>query len=92
MITVKVSPKFQVVIPKEIRSRLSICAGDRLQMIPLEGRIELVPLRSAKRIRGIAKEIDTSAERERLVTEYECRRLFWLVRILCGYSGRKVLR
>lgn len=64
MNSVKVSPKFQVVIPKSIRSRLSISAGDHLQVIPFEGRIELVPSRSAKQLRGIARGIDTSVERE----------------------------
>tara|TARA_B100001093_G_C26497829_1_gene871909 strand:- start:475 stop:684 length:210 start_codon:yes stop_codon:yes gene_type:complete len=64
MNAVKVSPKFQVVIPKEIRSRFSICAGDHLQMIPLDGRIELVPSRSAKQLRGIAKGIDTTIYRD----------------------------
>ena len=64
MNAVKVSPKFQVVIPKEIRSRLSISAGDSLQVIPFEGRIELVPSKSAKELRGIARGIDTTVKRE----------------------------
>ena len=65
MNSVKVSPKFQVVIPKDIRTRLSISAGDHLQVIPFEGRIELVPSRSAKQLRGIARGIDTRIERDR---------------------------
>lgn len=64
MNSVKISPKYQVVIPKEIRSRLSISAGDRLQIIPFEGRIELVPSRGVKQLRGIAKGIDTQVDRE----------------------------
>ena len=64
MNAVKVSPKFQVVIPKEVRSRLSISAGDSLQVIPFEGRIELVPSKSAKELRGIARGIDTTVKRE----------------------------
>jgi len=66
MKAVKVSPKFQVVIPKEVRSRLSISAGDSLQVIPFEGRIELVPSKSAKELRGIARGINTSVKREQL--------------------------
>jgi|TARA_A100001388_G_scaffold182084_1_gene136417 AbrB family looped-hinge helix DNA binding protein len=65
MNAVKVSPKFQVVIPKEIRSRLSISAGDSLQVIPFEGRIELVPSRDAKELRGIARGIETAVKREK---------------------------
>jgi len=64
MNTVKVSPKFQVVIPKQVRSKLAISAGDNLQVIPMNGRIELVPLKSAKELRGIARGIDTEVYRE----------------------------
>ena len=65
MNTVKVSPKYQVVIPREVRSRLSIAAGDRLQVIPVDGRIELIPVPKSSRLRGIARGIDTSVEREK---------------------------
>lgn len=64
MNSVKVSPKYQIVIPKEIRSRLDIYSGDRLQVIPFEGRIELVPSRTASQLRGIARGIDTRVDRE----------------------------
>ncbi|MGB0259128.1 MAG: AbrB/MazE/SpoVT family DNA-binding domain-containing protein [Coraliomargarita sp.] len=64
MNTVKVSPKFQVVIPKEMRTRLSISAGDSLEVIPFEGRLELVPTRSARELRGIARGIDTRVNRD----------------------------
>ena len=64
MNSVKISPKYQVVIPKEIRARLSISSGDRLQIIPFEGRIELVPSRTANQLRGIARGIDTKVNRE----------------------------
>ncbi|MGA0367911.1 MAG: AbrB/MazE/SpoVT family DNA-binding domain-containing protein [Kiritimatiellia bacterium] len=62
---VKVSPKFQVVIPKAVRSKLSISSGDRLQVIPINGRIELIPLHTAAEVRGIAKGIDTGVERQK---------------------------
>jgi AbrB family looped-hinge helix DNA binding protein len=65
MNTVKVSPKFQVVIPKKARSRLAISAGDNLQVITTDGRIELVPLKSAKELRGIARGIDTEVSRDK---------------------------
>ena len=64
MNSVKVSPKYQIVIPKEIRARLAISSGDHLQVIPFEGRIELVPSRSANQLRGIARGIDTRVNRE----------------------------
>ena len=53
--TVKVSPKFQVVIPKEIREQLELKAGEDLQVYVLDGSIRLHRPRSIKDLRGIAK-------------------------------------
>ena len=52
---VKVSPKFQVVIPKAIRDELQIESGQHLVMYTLDGSIHLVPSRSVKELRGIVK-------------------------------------
>ena len=52
---VKVSPKFQVVIPKAIREELRIEAGQELLMYSQEGMLRLVPHRSIKELKGIAK-------------------------------------
>ena len=64
METVSVSPKYQVVIPRAIREALSIKPGQKVQMIQYEGRIELIPLKPAKKMRGFLKGIDTTIERE----------------------------
>jgi AbrB family looped-hinge helix DNA binding protein len=53
--TVRVSPKFQVVIPKEIREQLELKAGEDLQVYILDGSIRLHRPRSIKDLRGIAK-------------------------------------
>ena len=53
--TVKVSPKFQVVIPKEIREQLQLKPGEQLQIYALDGSIRLHRPRSIKDLRGIAK-------------------------------------
>jgi AbrB family looped-hinge helix DNA binding protein len=53
--TVKVSPKFQVVIPKEIREQLNLKPGEELQMFLLDRHIHLHRPRSIKELRGIAK-------------------------------------
>ncbi len=53
--TVKVSPKFQVVIPKEIREQLELKAGEVLQVYILDGSIRIHRPRSIKDLRGIAK-------------------------------------
>jgi AbrB family looped-hinge helix DNA binding protein len=54
-IIVKVSPKFQVVIPKAIREELQIVPGQRLLMYSLDGSLRLVPHRPVKELRGMAK-------------------------------------
>ncbi|MBZ5694309.1 MAG: AbrB/MazE/SpoVT family DNA-binding domain-containing protein [Acidobacteriia bacterium] len=52
---VKVSPKFQVVIPKALREELKIEPGQELLMYSLDGALRLVPRRSIRELRGIAK-------------------------------------
>jgi AbrB family looped-hinge helix DNA binding protein len=65
MITVTVSPKFQVVIPKAVRERLGIRAGQKLQILQIADRIEFVPLKDIRRMRGFLKGIDTNVQREK---------------------------
>jgi len=55
MDTVKVSPKFQVVIPKKIREALDIKRGEELQIYVLDKSIRLHRPRSIEELRGIAK-------------------------------------
>jgi AbrB family looped-hinge helix DNA binding protein len=64
MHTVTVSPKFQVVIPKEVRKALNLRPGQRLQVVEHEGRIELIPERDFKELRGFLKGINTEFKRE----------------------------
>jgi len=65
MNTVTLSPKFQVVIPKAIRETLSLKPGQKIQAIVYQNRIELIPVKSAKKMRGFIKGIDSEIERER---------------------------
>ena len=55
METVKVSPKFQVVIPKKVREELQLKPGQELQVYVLDDTIRLHRPRSIKELRGIAK-------------------------------------
>ena len=64
MTTVTISPKYQVVIPKEIREKLKLKPGQKVQAIAYEGRIELIPVRPAREMRGFLEGIDTTVERE----------------------------
>ncbi len=52
---VKVSPKFQIVIPKSLRQELKIEAGQQLLIYSMDGSLRLVPDRPIKELRGIAR-------------------------------------
>jgi AbrB family looped-hinge helix DNA binding protein len=64
MSAVKVSPKYQVVIPKQIREKLKLIPGQQLEALLYENRIELIPVRPVKKLKGFLKGIDTSVDRE----------------------------
>ncbi len=65
MQTVTVSPKFQVVIPREIRNALGLRPGQKIQAIRYENRIELIPIEAITKARGFLKGIDTAIKREK---------------------------
>ena len=64
MTTVTVSPKYQVVIPKEIRQKLKLKPGQKLQIVQLGDRIEFLLLKDIKEARGFLKGINTEIERD----------------------------
>jgi AbrB family looped-hinge helix DNA binding protein len=64
MATATVSPKYQIVIPLEVRRALDIRPGQKMQVIPFDGRIELVLLRPLREARGLLRGIDTNIDRE----------------------------
>jgi len=64
MDTVTVSPKYQIVIPKSVRSALRLSPGQKVQVIAYDNRIELIPVRSARSMRGFLDGIDTEVPRE----------------------------
>jgi AbrB family looped-hinge helix DNA binding protein len=64
MSTVTLSPKFQVVIPKEIREQLGLSPGQKIQAVVFEDRIELIPVKPIRKMRGFLKGIDTDVPRE----------------------------
>jgi len=65
MDTVTLSPKFQVVIPKRVRRKMSLRAGEKFEVIGLDDRIELIPVRPMSQMRGFLRGLDPSFERER---------------------------
>lgn len=64
MTIVTVSPKYQVVIPKDVRERLGIEPGQKVQALVYGDRIELVPLRKPAELRGFLEGVGNSFERE----------------------------
>jgi AbrB family looped-hinge helix DNA binding protein len=65
MVTVTVSPKFQVVIPKKVRERLGIRPGQKLQILQFSDRIEYVMLQNIKSMRGYLKGLKTDFRPEK---------------------------
>ena len=65
MQTVTVSPKFQVVIPLAVRQQLKLVPGVKLQVVQFENRIEFIPVRPIKGMRGFLKGLDTSVGRDK---------------------------
>lgn len=59
MTTVRVSEKYQIVIPKEVRQSLGIKPDQKIEAIVYDGRAEFVPVREAKTMRGFLRGIDT---------------------------------
>lgn len=64
MNAVKLSPKYQVVIPREVRENLHLIPGQMMQVIAYGNRIELMPSRDIREMRGFLKGIDTTVSRE----------------------------
>ena len=64
METVKLSSKFQVVIPLEVREKLKLKPGMQFRVIDVGGAVELIPVRPIREMRGRFKNINTNIERE----------------------------
>lgn len=65
MPVVTVSPKFQVVIPQEIRDALGLEPGQKVHALQYLDRIEFIPVKPLKALRGFLKGIDTAVPRDR---------------------------
>ena len=63
MSTATVSSKYQVVIPKDVRDRLGIRPGQKVEAFALGGRIELVPVRPIEEMKGFLRGMDPDFER-----------------------------
>jgi AbrB family looped-hinge helix DNA binding protein len=61
----KVSSKYQVVIPKEVRSSAGVHVGQKFQVIVKGGIITLVPDKPISSMRGFVRGIRTTGFREK---------------------------
>jgi AbrB family looped-hinge helix DNA binding protein len=64
MDTVTVSPKYQVVIPRAVRERVRLRPGTKLQVISFDDRIELIPVRPMRQMRGFLRGLDPTFRRD----------------------------
>jgi AbrB family looped-hinge helix DNA binding protein len=64
MNTVTVSTKYQVVIPLAVREQMGIRPGERLEVLAFDDRIELIPVRPMREMKGFLKGLDPSFFRD----------------------------
>lgn len=62
---VRVSPKYQIVIPLEVRESLGIFPGEKIQVLQYENRIEFIPVKEFRKMRGFLKGLNTNIKRDR---------------------------
>ncbi len=61
---VRVSPKYQVVIPKRVREAMGIRPGQEVAVMRYRGRIELIPMQPVEEMRGFLRGVEATIERE----------------------------
>jgi AbrB family looped-hinge helix DNA binding protein len=61
----KVSSKYQIVIPKDVRERADIRPGQEFQVITRGGIVTLVPDRPLASMRGFVRGMKTTGFREK---------------------------
>lgn len=64
MQTVIISPKYQIVIPKEIREALHLSPGEKLHVFSYQNRLEFVPVKDVKKMRGFLEGMSTEIKRD----------------------------
>ena len=77
METVKVSRKYQVVIPEKLRREANIKPGDKMVALTKHGILQYVPLRSLRETKGMAKGLDSVDLRDETDRSWN-RRQLWL--------------
>ena len=65
MATATLSPKFQIVIPKEVREKLHLTPRQRLHILEKGGIVSLVPEVQLKSLKGVLKDMSKTVLREK---------------------------
>jgi len=64
MATTTISPKYQVVIPKDVREKLHLKSGQKMTVVTKGGVVYLIPEKPVESFRGFLKGMDTRKIRE----------------------------
>jgi AbrB family looped-hinge helix DNA binding protein len=64
MATTTISPKFQVVIPKEVREKLHLKSGQKMTVVTKGGMVYLIPERPLSSFKGFLKGMSATGLRE----------------------------
>jgi AbrB family looped-hinge helix DNA binding protein len=64
MDTIVLSPKYQVVIPRAAREKLRLKPGQKIQVVVYGDRLELIPQRALRQMRGFLRGIATDVPRD----------------------------
>jgi len=64
MTTVTVSTKYQVVIPENVRKSLGVRPGEKFQVMNYDGRVQLIPLRKMREMKGVLRGMTPAISRE----------------------------
>jgi AbrB family looped-hinge helix DNA binding protein len=64
MNTVTLSKGYQLIFPEEIRETIGLKVGTSFEVLSYNNRIELIPIKSIRNLKGIFKGIDTNIIRD----------------------------
>lgn len=64
-----ISPKYQIVIPREVREKFKLKPGQKMMFISYQNSLRLVIVPSIKSARGILKGMNTDNVREEVDEE-----------------------
>lgn len=64
MATTTISPKYQVVIPKDVREKLHLKSGQKMMVVTKGGVIYFIPEKPLSAFRGLLKGMDRENLRE----------------------------